>query len=93
MLIAPATLSLIGLGFMLAGMVKGIIGMGLPTVAMSVPGLMIGTPEAVALLALPTLVTNTWQLLSGPGFGRLLRRFFLTWMLVIGSYMLVKAAL
>jgi len=75
MLITPATLSLIGLAFMLAGMVKGIIGMGLPTVAMSVLGLLMGTPEAVALLALPTLVTNTWQLLGGPGFGRLLRRF------------------
>jgi hypothetical protein len=93
MLITPATLSLIGLAFLLAGMVKGIIGMGLPTVAMSVLGLLIGTPEAVALLALPTLLTNTWQLLGGPGFGRLLRRFSLTWMLVIGSYMLVKAAL
>lgn len=75
MLTSPASLSLIGLAFMLAGMVKGIIGMGLPTVAMSVLGLMMGTPEAVALLALPTLVTNTWQLLGGPGFGRLLRRF------------------
>jgi uncharacterized membrane protein YfcA len=75
MLITPVTLSLIGLAFMLAGMVKGIIGMGLPTVAMSVLGLLMGTPEAVALLALPTLVTNTWQLLGGPGLDRLLRRF------------------
>lgn len=75
MLITPITLSMIGAAFMLAGMVKGIIGMGLPTVAMSVLGLLMGTPEAVALLALPTLVTNTWQLLGGPGFGRLLRRF------------------
>jgi uncharacterized membrane protein YfcA len=75
MLITPVTLSLIGMAFMLAGMVKGIIGMGLPTVAMSVLGLLMGTPEAVALLALPTLVTNTWQLLGGPGLGRLLRRF------------------
>jgi uncharacterized membrane protein YfcA len=66
MLITPATLSLIGLAFMLAGMVKGIIGMGLPTVAMSVLGLLMGAPEAVALLALPTLVTNTWQLLGAP---------------------------
>ncbi|SMP64586.1 sulfite exporter TauE/SafE family protein [Noviherbaspirillum suwonense] len=74
MTMSPATLAVVGLTFMLAGMVKGVIGMGLPTVAMSVLGLFMATPEAVALLAVPTLVTNTWQLLSGPRFGQLLRR-------------------
>jgi uncharacterized membrane protein YfcA len=74
MALTPATLAVIGLTFVLAGMVKGVIGMGLPTVAMSVLGLFMGTPEAVALLAVPTLVTNTWQLVSGPRFGQLLRR-------------------
>ncbi|MBV0882186.1 TSUP family transporter [Noviherbaspirillum sp. L7-7A] len=49
--------------------------MGLPTVAMSVLGLLMGTPEAVALLTFSILVKNTWQLLAGPGFGRLLRHF------------------
>jgi uncharacterized membrane protein YfcA len=73
--LTPATLTLIGAAFALAGMVKGMIGMGLPTVAMSVLGLSLGPTQAVALLALPTLVTNTWQLLAGPGFVPLLRRF------------------
>ena len=87
MTMTPSTLAVVGLTFMLAGMVKGVIGMGLPTVAMSVLGLFMGTPEAVALLAVPTLVTNTWQLVGGPRFGELLRRLApLLLTLLAGAY-------
>lgn len=62
--------------FVLAGMVKGIIGLGLPTIAIGLLTLRIGTPEAVALLVMPTIITNIWQLISGPRFVHLIRRFF-----------------
>ncbi|MEE7548780.1 TSUP family transporter, partial [Xanthomonas sp. Kuri4-1] len=51
----------VALVFLLAGMVKGVVGMGLPTVAMGLLGLWMSPAEAAALLALPSLVTNVQQ--------------------------------
>lgn len=70
--IAAATVTLT---FLLAGMVKGVIGMGLPTVAMGLLSLVMPPLQAAALLVVPSLVTNVWQLLAGPRLGALLRRF------------------
>lgn len=66
--------------FLVAGWVKGVVGMGLPTVAMGALGLAMPPVQAAALLVIPSLVTNVWQLLAGPAFGRVLRR--LAWMIV-----------
>ena len=60
--------------FLLAGLVEGVIGLGRPTVAMGLLGLAMPPVEAAALLLVPSLVTNGWQLLAGPRFGDLLRR-------------------
>jgi uncharacterized membrane protein YfcA len=67
--------------FLLAGLVKGVIGLGLPTVAMGLLGLAMPPVEAAALLLVPSLVTNVWQLLAGPRFGALLRRL---WPMMVG---------
>jgi len=48
--------------------------MGLPTVAMGVLSLVMAPATAAAMLVVPSLVTNVWQLLAGPAFGALLRR-------------------
>src|SRR5882757_8042079 len=60
--------------FLLAGLVKGVIGMGLPTVAMGLLAIVLPPAEAAALLVVPSLVTNIWQLLAGPRFMALARR-------------------
>ena len=60
--------------FLLSGLVKGVIGMGLPTVAMGLLGLAMPASEAAALLILPSLVTNVWQTLAGPGLLQISRR-------------------
>lgn len=60
--------------FIAAGFVKGVVGMGLPTVAMGVLSLGMAPASAAAMLVVPSLVTNIWQLLAGPTFGGLLRR-------------------
>ena len=62
--------------FLVAGMVKGVTGMGLPTVAMGLLGMAMPPASAAALLVLPSLVTNVWQLLSGPSVTRLMRRLW-----------------
>lgn len=67
--------------FLLAGLVKGVIGLGLPTVAMGLLGLAMPPVEAAALLLVPSLVTNVWQLLAGPRFGALLRHL---WPMMLG---------
>ena len=61
--------------FILAGLVKGVIGMGLPTIAIGLLGLVIAPVEAAAMLVLPSLITNVWQLIAGPNFRGLLKRF------------------
>jgi uncharacterized membrane protein YfcA len=62
--------------FLLAGLVKGVIGLGLPTVAVGLLGLMMAPAQAAALLVVPSLVTNVWQLAAGPRFMPLLRRLW-----------------
>ncbi len=61
--------------FLLAGLVKGVIGMGLPTVAMGLLSLLMPPVQAAALLVVPSLITNVWQLLAGPAVAALLKRF------------------
>ncbi|MBD9529940.1 sulfite exporter TauE/SafE family protein [Paracoccus sp. PAR01] len=58
----------IGATFFAAGAVKGVTGMGLPTVAMGILGALISPLAAASLLILPSFVTNVWQLLGGPWF-------------------------
>lgn len=72
---------LVGGTFLFAGLVKGVVGLGLPTVAMGLLGLAMQPVEAAALLLVPSLVTNVWQLLAGPRFGALLRRL---WPMMLG---------
>ncbi len=73
---ALSSLILVGLVFVLAGFTKGIIGLGLPTIAMGLLAVALPPAEAAALLILPSLVTNVWQMLDGPHLGRLLRRLW-----------------
>lgn len=67
--------------FLAAGAVKGVLGMGLPTVAMGLLGLVMPVPQAAALLTVPSLVTNAWQMLRGSHLRALLHRL---WPLLAG---------
>lgn len=60
------TLLLCILIFVLAGLTKGVLGLGLPTVAMSLLALLMTPAEAAALLLIPSLLTNVWQFCAGP---------------------------
>lgn len=62
--------------FFAAGVVKGVTGMGLPTVAMGVLGALISPLAAANLLIIPSSVTNLWQLLAGPSIRLLIRRLW-----------------
>jgi uncharacterized membrane protein YfcA len=73
---ALSTLILVCLVFVLAGVTKGIIGLGLPTIAMGLLAVVLPPAEAAALLILPSLATNVWQMLDGPHLRRLLLRLW-----------------
>jgi len=69
--------------FLLAGFVKGVIGLGLPTVSLALLSVALGLPSAVQLMLAPSLVTNLWQALRGRAFWNLCRRF---WPLLVASF-------
>jgi uncharacterized membrane protein YfcA len=69
------SLLFVGLVFVLAGLVKGVTGMGLPTVAVALLTLRMSPLEAAALLIVPSSVTNVWQLAVGPALYPLWQRF------------------
>jgi len=66
----------VALVFFLAGLVKGVIGLGLPTISMGLLALVMPPAEAAALLIVPSLVTNVWQMVVGPHLRGLLRRLW-----------------
>ena len=62
--------------FLLAGTVKGIIGLGLPTVCLALITLLGDLAQAMALLLVPSFVTNLWQASVGGQGKMLLRRLW-----------------
>jgi uncharacterized membrane protein YfcA len=68
----PETATLIVLAtFLLAGTIKGVIGLGLPTVSLAILTVALDLPSAMALLLVPSFATNLWQACIG-GNARLL---------------------
>ena len=65
-----ATLSI----FILAGVVKGVVGLGLPTISMALLALLMAPAQAAALLIVPSLITNLWQARPWPSLPAVLRR-------------------
>ncbi len=65
----------VGLAFLVAGLIKGALGVGLPTVVMGLLSLFLPPAQAAALLVVPAIGTNIWQMAAGPSLGALLRRF------------------
>lgn len=85
------TILFCSLVFLLAGIIKGVLGMGLPTVAVALLVLVMTPGEASALLLIPSLVTNLWQLYGGPALGQLISRLWLMMvMLCLGTLLTVR---
>lgn len=66
----------IALTFLLAGFVKGVTGLGLPTVSLAVLTAVIGLHPAMALMLVPSFTTNVWQAALGGNFQAILRRLW-----------------
>jgi len=56
--------------FLLAGTVKGVLGIGLPTISISMLAQFVDPRVAIAFLLLPAVVTNSWQTYRGGAIKR-----------------------
>jgi hypothetical protein len=75
-------LLLVAVAFLLAGFVKGVIGLGLPTVSMGLLAVTMPPSHALAIVIIPAIVTNIWQTFVGPYLRDIIRRL---WPLMAGT--------
>ena len=61
--------------FVIGGLVKGLLGVGLPLVVVPLLALVIPSPKAIALMGIPILLSNVWQAVDGGHARYALRRF------------------
>jgi uncharacterized protein len=67
--------------FLVAGFVKGFLGMGLPAIATGLLTMVMAPGQAAALLVVPNAATNIWQALTGKHLRPLLWRL---WPMLLG---------
>jgi uncharacterized protein len=79
---SESLLILIAAAFLLAGFIKGVIGLGLPTVAMGLLAVTMPPSHALAIVIVPAIVTNIWQTFVGPYLRDIIRRL---WPLMAGT--------
>ena len=58
------------------GIVKGTLGVGLPLFAVPIMSLMIGSTQAIVLVAVPVMVSNIWQAWQEASWKSTLKRFW-----------------
>lgn len=74
--LAPEMLLFAVFVFLLAGAVKGIIGIGLPLICVPLLSGLVGPITAMALMAVPITGVNIWQMVQSGRFRWALRRFW-----------------
>ena len=72
----PFIIAAIALVFLLAGGVKGLIGLGLPTVSLGLLTVLLDLTTAMALLTVPAAATNVWQASVGGHARMIVRRLW-----------------
>ena len=75
-MLTPELLALIAVTFVAAGFVKGVIGLGLPTVTLAVLILPLGLKTSLAIAVIPLVVANLWQALAGPYLKQIIQRLW-----------------
>src|SRR6476661_861471 len=72
----------IAAALLLAGFIKGVIGLGLPTVSIGLLAVTMQPSRALAIVIVPAIVTNIWQTFAGPYLRDIIRRL---WPLMAGT--------
>jgi uncharacterized membrane protein YfcA len=80
----------VALTFLLAGLIKGVVGFGLPTVSMALLSVTMPPVEAAAVMVIPTIITNIWQMFAGPALAAMAMRFaWMTLGIFAGTFMTI----
>lgn len=77
------TFTLLFFAFFLGGFVKGVIGTGLPTIALALLTATIGIREGMAIILLPSILTNIQQGLLGGHLKSVLKR---NWLFLFSTF-------
>ncbi len=79
---SDSLLIFIAVAFLIAGFVKGVIGLGLPTVSMGLLAVSMPPVQALTIVIVPAIITNIWQTFGGPYLRDIVRRL---WPLMLGT--------
>ncbi len=82
--LSPTLIATIGGVFLLAGFVKGVIGLGLPTISIGLLSLVMSPAQAAVLLIFPSTITNIQQMRPATTLVPLCRRL---WPMMFGIVM------
>lgn len=80
------TLILISMAFIIGGLVKGVIGTGLPTIALALITATIGIREGMAIILLPSILTNLQQGLLGGHFKKVISK---SWSFLLATFIAI----
>ncbi|HSR72765.1 MAG TPA: sulfite exporter TauE/SafE family protein [Kiloniellales bacterium] len=82
---SPETLLVAALAILLGGLVKGVLGLGLPLISVPLLALVMPVPAAVAVMAFPVLISNLVQIRQGTApFAAFVRFWPLLATLIVG---------
>ncbi len=66
----------VGIAFFFGGLVKGVVGMGLPLTAIALMTIVLELEIAIPLLVIPIIATNLLQAIQGGRFLELIKMFW-----------------
>lgn len=72
----PDILAFIAAAFVIAGLVKGLTGLGLPAMSLGLMLLALELRDAMAVLVVPLFLTNVWQGVTGGQFRAIVNRLW-----------------
>ncbi|MEM0989193.1 MAG: sulfite exporter TauE/SafE family protein [Pseudomonadota bacterium] len=92
-MLEPSLLALIAGIFLIAGVVKGTVGIGLPTASVGLMSQVIEPRTAIALVVFPSLLANAWQIWRAGRVAEMLLRFWVYLVCLMGVIGLVSTFL
>ena len=91
--LSPEIIALIAGVFLLAGIIKGTVGIGLPAASVGMMTLIVEPRVALGLVIFPSFLSNGWQIWRAGGMGATIRRFWIYIACLMGMIAVVSLTL
>lgn len=92
-LMDPWVLAFVAVVFLLAGTIKGVVGIGLPTASVGMMSQVLDPRLAIALAVFPSLIANVWQIWRSGQPWQVIQRFWLFLICLMSMILLVSLTL